>query len=172
MVKLHLDLPALERLIGGDTEIEIAVREGIVQSFAKRHLKAVVNTGVLEPYLKRIEAAVLTELEKAIPLKVRRISERWSTRDVYELAEDSELANRLEEVIQQRAQELTQGIIDEVFRGAWDELRDACIARIDKNSERMTKLVGEEVEKRVTTRFENEVHAEVNRRIAALAKAQ
>ena len=32
-------LEALERLIGGDTELEIEVRNSIVQEFAKKYLK-------------------------------------------------------------------------------------------------------------------------------------
>ena len=34
-------LEAVERLIGGDTEVEIEVRNSVVQEFAKKHLKAV-----------------------------------------------------------------------------------------------------------------------------------
>ena len=36
-------LDALERLIGGDTEVEIEIRNSIVQEFVKKHLKALVN---------------------------------------------------------------------------------------------------------------------------------
>lgn len=36
-------LEALERLIGGDTNVEIEIRNSIVQEFAKKHLKAMVS---------------------------------------------------------------------------------------------------------------------------------
>ena len=35
-------LKALERLIGGDSEIEIEIRKSIVAEFAKRHLRSIV----------------------------------------------------------------------------------------------------------------------------------
>ncbi len=43
-VKIQINsLEALERMIGGDNEIEIQVRSSIVQEFAKKHLKAVAQ---------------------------------------------------------------------------------------------------------------------------------
>lgn len=36
-------LEALERLIGGDSELEVGLRGGIVQEFAKRHLKGIAD---------------------------------------------------------------------------------------------------------------------------------
>ncbi len=40
---VSLTLPALERLIGGETEIEVHLRQQIVEKFAERHLKSIVN---------------------------------------------------------------------------------------------------------------------------------
>ena len=40
-------LGALERLIGGDTEVEIEIRNSIVQEFAKKHLKGVISESLL-----------------------------------------------------------------------------------------------------------------------------
>jgi ribulose bisphosphate carboxylase small subunit len=37
------NLEALERLIGGDTELEIEIRNSVVQDFAKKHLKSVAK---------------------------------------------------------------------------------------------------------------------------------
>lgn len=50
-MKIELTLPALERLIGGDAEIEISARKQIVQEFARRHLKEVAES---ETYLQAI----------------------------------------------------------------------------------------------------------------------
>ena len=36
-------LDALERLIGGDTELEIEVRNSVIQKFAEKHLKPLAN---------------------------------------------------------------------------------------------------------------------------------
>jgi hypothetical protein len=42
-MKLELTLPALERLIGGDSAIELALRQQIVDEFCRKHLKALLN---------------------------------------------------------------------------------------------------------------------------------
>jgi N12 class adenine-specific DNA methylase len=38
---------ALERLIGGDTELEIEIRNSIVQNFTRKHLKSLVNHDIM-----------------------------------------------------------------------------------------------------------------------------
>lgn len=43
-MRLELTLPALERLIGGDTELELGLRYQIVEEFTKHHLKTIVNS--------------------------------------------------------------------------------------------------------------------------------
>lgn len=42
-MKLVLTVPALERLLGGDTEVEVEIRKSIVHEFSKRHLSAVAK---------------------------------------------------------------------------------------------------------------------------------
>lgn len=44
VVKMFLSGPALERLIGGDTEMEMHCRQQIVDSFARRHLTSIANS--------------------------------------------------------------------------------------------------------------------------------
>jgi len=47
MIKLQLDKDALERLIGRDSQVEIDLRSGIVQNFAKKYLKAVAQSELM-----------------------------------------------------------------------------------------------------------------------------
>lgn len=53
-MKLELNGPALERLIGGDTEVELHLRKQIVHNFAKKHLKVVAEQ---EAYRAALEEA-------------------------------------------------------------------------------------------------------------------
>lgn len=47
-VKIQINsLEALERLIGGDTELEIELRGAIVQEFTKRHLKGIATDVII-----------------------------------------------------------------------------------------------------------------------------
>jgi len=40
-------LEALERLIGGETELEISIRNSVVQNFVKKHLKAIADEHIV-----------------------------------------------------------------------------------------------------------------------------
>lgn len=40
---IQLNLPALERLLGGDTELEVQLRQQVVEAFARKRLKTLIN---------------------------------------------------------------------------------------------------------------------------------
>lgn len=61
MVKIQINsLEALERLIGEDKELEIVVKESIINEFAKNHLKAVINN----EFLKDLKCEIMKDLKK------------------------------------------------------------------------------------------------------------
>lgn len=54
------NLEALERLIGGDTQLEMDIRQNIVEAFTKKHLKSLANSEVIKQSSKIIQ----DEIEK------------------------------------------------------------------------------------------------------------
>ena len=63
-IKIQINsLEAVERLIGGDNEIEIQVRNSIVNDFTKRHLKGVVSEKMSKDISKAIENELLKEVK-------------------------------------------------------------------------------------------------------------
>jgi len=48
------NLEALERLIGGDSQVEIDIRNSVAQKFAEKHLKALANTNEISDVLRRV----------------------------------------------------------------------------------------------------------------------
>lgn len=58
-------LQALERLIGGDSDFEIEIRNSVVQEYAKNHLKALAQNFVFRD-LNVIKNTVTEEVRKAI----------------------------------------------------------------------------------------------------------
>ena len=47
-VKLQINsLQALERLIGGDSELEFEIRQSVVENFAKKHLTTIANSELI-----------------------------------------------------------------------------------------------------------------------------
>ena len=69
-MQVSLTLPALERLIGGETEIEVHLRQQIVEKFAEKHLKAIVNReawkAAYTQWQAELEAAVAKILNEYI----------------------------------------------------------------------------------------------------------
>lgn len=67
---VSLTLPALERLISGETEIEVHLRQQIVEKFAEKHLKAIVNReawkAAYSQWQAELEAAVAKILKEYI----------------------------------------------------------------------------------------------------------
>lgn len=60
-IKIQINsVDALERLIGNDNDVEIELRGSIVQEFTKRHLKSLVDDGMLY----KASAAIQGEIEK------------------------------------------------------------------------------------------------------------
>jgi uncharacterized protein with von Willebrand factor type A (vWA) domain len=71
-VQIQLTLPALERLIAGDNEIEVGLRQQICEEFTKKHLKQIINDAAF----KAIVASWDTELKQAIAEKLAELVER------------------------------------------------------------------------------------------------
>lgn len=173
MVRLTLDLPALERLIGGDSEVEVQLRQGVVTSFAKRHLKEVVNSGVLEPYLKKVSDAVTQELTALIPLEQKKIQKerRWGSSYGWRLVPGNPWTDKIIEAVEAHAEKSVEKLVHETFTAAWNDIREACLERIDRMRRQMLKDISQEVEKQISSRFEAEVQAEIDRRLKAAAAA-
>ena len=58
------NLAALERLIGGDSELEIEIRNSVVQDFTKKHLKPIATEAFLTNYAYALAKQVKAEIEK------------------------------------------------------------------------------------------------------------
>lgn len=57
-------LEALERLIGGDTQVEIEIRNSIVQEFTKKYLKSLVSETLANQVIKEAVKVARHEIEK------------------------------------------------------------------------------------------------------------
>lgn len=67
VMRLYLNRPALELLMGGDSEVEVTVRQQVANEFAKKFLKGVIDKEAL--------SAIRSELEGDIREVVRRAKE-------------------------------------------------------------------------------------------------
>lgn len=70
------NLEALERLIGGDSQVEMDIRQSVVEAFAKKHLKSLVTDTAIE----KVGSAIKNEATAMITEQVKDGS--WSTKTV------------------------------------------------------------------------------------------
>lgn len=103
-MRLELNLPALERLIGGDTEIEVALRQQIVQEFARRHLKEVAEKETYEAAIEAAKQFVNAAAKEAFDIENLTINHLWPT-----------VGYRLKSMIETLVNESAQKIVDEAL---------------------------------------------------------
>lgn len=111
-MKIVLDVPALERLLGGDTELEIELRKNVANEFANRHLSVLAKqvfaeTEVIKEAVKQqvFEELGITQRTKWGPYS---LSER--TRDLVRDAVHSSIYQEVQTFSESLHAELKQRI--------------------------------------------------------------
>lgn len=66
-------LEALERLIGNDNELEIEIRNSIVQNFTKKYLKDLAKAELMTSIAKAVQNEVMSEFFEEIKVS------RWNS---------------------------------------------------------------------------------------------
>ena len=76
-------LAALERLIGGDSEVELEIRNNIVQEFAKKHLKSLLETdSILRQSVEDIRKSASNEITRLIHAEIGQLKKTWHGTEV------------------------------------------------------------------------------------------
>lgn len=70
-------LEALERLIGGDNQLEIDIRNSVVQKFANKHLKAVANGLIERGLVKAAETEIKKEAFESLGFNNVRLTDKY-----------------------------------------------------------------------------------------------
>lgn len=70
-------LEALERLIGGDTQVEIDIRNNIVQAFAEKHLKALAGSQQINNAISDVREAIDSEVSIELKRLFGTYSNTW-----------------------------------------------------------------------------------------------
>jgi FKBP-type peptidyl-prolyl cis-trans isomerase (trigger factor) len=130
---IQLTLPALERLIGGDTEIELALRKQIVQEFATRHLKAVVNEEVVKAATAEARAHVNDMVKEHFGVTSIVEATLWPMVD-YRMK--SRIEDRVKQHAQKAVDEALAGIIESQKRWMVSDLREAVRKEMDRQIEK------------------------------------
>lgn len=118
------NLAALERLIGGDTELEIEVRNSVVQAFAKKHLKSVADSLVETGVVRAIQEELKKEVFKTISYSSTVINPKY----------EALLNSKIDFLIKDKLQEFADKKLSDEKR-----LEDQLQARLNQRLEKMVK---------------------------------
>lgn len=171
LLKLVLTKHALERLIGGNSDCEVELREKIGIAFAERHFRTVLksqSSAIVEAsFRKAVQAEIAEVLGGRLDVKSSRFvgevgSEiRKAIKERIDAEVDAEIAKSIEVRLREA-------------REAWDDrLADHETRIISKFADKMQKLeeaIDARVEARLDEAFETRVRVEVVRRLTAAAQ--
>ncbi len=149
-MRLSINLPALERLLAGDSELEVQLRQQVVENFAKKHLKTILN----DETWKKASAAWQAELDSAVKKHLEEFSN-----------EKEENADDLYTVRSVRWK-----FDDLVKKAVQASLDNAVEDRIEKYKAYWSRYIKEAVEKAMDQEIAQEVEKEIQRRLAAAAE--
>ena len=168
-MRLELTLPALERLLGGDTEIEIHLRQQIVEEFARKHLKALANDstwkGVHKIWETEVNAVVAEQLSSLIEKK------RAQTEGAAPFAYVWNLNDAIRKHTEEKVDKILDNLVSERPYFVSSRVASALTEAIDiqskhriKDDERFKKFVDDEIERRV--------EEEIQRRLKVAAETK
>lgn len=148
-MKLQINsLEALERLIGGDTEVELDIRNSVVQAFAKKHLKPLATMDSFVEIKRDLEKVAMDTATQFIGQVTGNI---WN-RDI---KINPHIEKRIRENAERSANNAVQNAID--------------LGVQDANSRYTDKLIGNIVDKHVTRGIAEKVDAAVKAKLEAVA---
>lgn len=139
-MKLDLNAPALDRLLGGDTELEVHLREQVADQFAQKHLRSLLNDTVFNNWKKRVNEWTKDEIERHL----NRTHERWR-------GEQVTLAAELQNRIRDRIDSEISAAIDSRVRTVVKRVEEQMIEKISDtfDSKRIEALVERGVAQRL-----------------------
>jgi hypothetical protein len=146
----QLDLPAIERLIGGDTEVEVRIRKQIVEEFARRHLKAIAETASYEAAIQAAKDYVNQAAKETFGIENLVTSHLWPT-----------AGHRLKAMVESMVKEQAQKAVDE-----------ALLKTIEYQKRYWSKEINDAVRKANDKEIEKLVEAEIQRRLTAAKEAK
>ena len=131
---IQLTVPALERLIGGDTEVEVELRKQIVMEFTRRHLKEVATEETWKAVLAEVAVHINAVVKEQIGVE-QVLGRHWSS-----------ISDRLKSMVENHVKASVETAFAAVIanqKAFWaSEIRKALDREINRNIER-------EVQKRV-----------------------
>ena len=150
-MRLSINLPALERLLAGDSDLEVQLRQQVVENFAKKHLKTIFN----DETWKKASAAWRAELDSAVKKQLEEFSNQK------EDADDPYTVRSVRWKFDDLVKKAVQASLDNAVEN-----------QIEKYKTYWSRHIKETVQKAMDQEIAQEVEKEIQRRLAAAAKTK
>lgn len=140
------NLQALERLIGGDTEVEIDIRNSVVQAFSEKHLKAIASSDALNSKLNELKRDLTYTYNKEVRTQIGEIKkDYWGT---VESKINPDLVAALKKQVDSNISDLVRSLVDAKLEEVYKNVEEKVSKRIDY----FTNIY---IDKEVRSRIEN-----------------
>ena len=149
-------LEALEKLIGGDTQVEIDIRNNIVQAFAEKHLKSLAGSNEIQTVLSAIKASIQEDARKECQRLFGMYQSSWKHNTVI-LNED--LKALLKEEVQKEISSFMESYISELVAKP-ESLRD----KLERYVKVLTNnIISAELESKIPTSVQKAIDEQVSK---------
>lgn len=122
--KLQLDAPALERLLGGNTKLELELRQTVVEEFARKHIKALVADQHFESSCQTAAESVKQELNQIIENQLEQIGIKLEKTygKGYKIVLPEALRQSVRDMIQLELNNMIKQVISDCIQSSLQEL--------------------------------------------------
>lgn len=152
-IAFQLDVPALERLLGGDTEVEVKLRQGVVEEFAKRHLVKVLKDESFAKFLAAEKKVIEARLEAALHEHIGQIKTEpggFLGRDKITVYLQREMKDAIEIEAEKRVAEVVKKTVDEIWARREPQITREVYRLLSEKTDRLTEaLVKDLVQQRL-----------------------
>ncbi len=141
------NLEALERLIGGDSEVEVEIRNSVIQNFAEKHLKPLANCDVVTSTMRKITENIQTQTTTRINAEIATFKKDYYG-NVSEIKLNPSVQTEMERQIRNKMDTFIFDTINTAIQKCADEIK--IDERIEKRVAYFTdEYIREEVKKRI-----------------------
>jgi len=174
-IKLQIgSLEALERLIGGDSEVEVELRTAIVQDFAKRHLKGIITKEVLDKIVVDFRGtfkSYLLDQFCSVHRSWNDVIKEFIFKDPYKTAVIKHLHDLANEVVTTYKDELTEHIKHQITLSI-TEMHEALKTYALDDIKKSTSTMVDNLIAELKSKWTDAVHAEAIKLIDNVVKAK
>lgn len=150
-IELKLDASALKELIGNDEDIKLRIVNGVLNTYAKQHIKSIVNSGVGEEIARKVEE----QIDGEIQTQVGKLSYSGYEKKIT-------LSMGYKKLLKEEVQREVSGIVRPII--------DEFIVKLDEEyiQSRVDRLISNRFRKLLDKGLEDEMSKKVSKAIEAM----